>query len=274
MKLIFCSLLLFFLNSYTHSSEKNWMRKIGNYKILITWKKWDEEENYEKLIITHKGKAIYSEGELGTSLWIGNNFDESLNGKDPYSGRDLTGNGVPNLIITKWNGGAHCCNFLSVFELSEKGLRKLITVDGGSYYFKIKDFDGDKIPEIEFWDWPIDYIFNSFSESAQGRVVLKFINGKYHVASGLMYKRRPNNKKLAKQKDEIRKSFKDMGDRVPFELLNLMMELSYTGYKELALKIADDTWPSERTDLKKFKKEFRLALGNSHYWSEFILGKY
>jgi len=274
MVLIFCFLFLFIFSNHTYSSEIIQQRKIGSYKVIISLQKWDDEEKYQRLNITHKGKTIYSEGELGTSIWIGNNFDESLNGKDPYSGRDLTGNGVPDLIITKWSGGAHCCNFLTVFELSESGVKKIMTVDGGSYYFKIKDLDGDKIPEIEFWDWPIDYLFNSFADSAQGRVVLKFINGKYHVASGLMYRRRPSNNKLDKLKDEIRKSFKEMGDRVPFELLNLMMELSYTGYNELAFKIAEETWPRKRADFKKFKKEFKSALGNSIYWSEFILGKY
>lgn len=249
-------------------------RVFGDYQVIVKLEKWDEDVNYERIVVTHRGRRVYSEGELGTYYWIGNHFDASLKENDPYSGKDLTGNGVPDLILTKWNGGAHCCNFLSVFELTETGIKKTITVDGGSYHFKIKDFDGDHFPEIEFWDWPIDYLFNSFADSAQGRVVLKFIDGKYHVASSLMYSRRPNNKKLLMLKDKIRANFKDMGDRVPYELLNIMMELSYTGYKELALKIAEETWPKERTDFKTFKREFSNALKDSKYWSEFNIGKY
>jgi len=267
-------LLINLISFQVFSGEPLRQRVFGDYKVIVKWEKWDEEENYERVVITHNGKTVYSEGELGTYHWIGNHFDKALKEKDPHSGKDLTGNGKPDLILTKWNGGAHCCNFLTVFEMTESGLNKLITIDGGSYYFQIKNFDADEISEIEFWDWPIDYLFNSFADSAQGRVILKFIDGKYRVASSLMYRKRPNNKKLLKLKDEIRRSFKDMGDRVPYELLQIMMELSYTGYNELALSLAEETWPKERTDLKKFKSDFRAALKNSIYWSEFNLGKY
>lgn len=272
MKMV-CLLLMSFIYLHVFAFDPPQERKFGDYKVVVKLEKYDNEENYERVVITRKGKRAYSEAELGTYHWIGNHFDESLKGKDPHSGKDLTGNEIPDLILTKWNGGAHCCNFLGVFEMANDGLKKLITIDGGSYYFQIKDFDGDKIPEIEFWDWPIDYQFNSFADSAQGRVLLKFIEGKYQVASGLMYKKRPSNKKLIEIKNEIKKSFKDMGDRVPYELLSIMMELSYTGYKELALRIAEETWPKERDDLKKFKTEFRSALRNSKYWSEFDLEK-
>jgi len=273
MKIIF-SFIICIISIQAYSSNIIESRKFGNYKVIVKWQKFDEELDYHRLIILHKGKVVYTEGELGTSIWIGNHFDESLSGKDPYSGKDINGNGIPDLVVTKWNGGAHCCNFLSVFELGDTELKKLITVDGGSYYFQLKDFDRDKIPEIEFWDWPIDYLFNSFADSAQGRVFLKFINGKYHVSSRLMYRKRPNKEHLDKLKAEIKRNFRDMGDKVPYELLNIMMELSYTGYKELAIKLAEETWPKDRRDLDKFKKEFKSALKNSNYWSEFIQGKY
>lgn len=242
-----------------------------NYQVLI---EWDDNLDGERVTIKKDRKIIYSEEELGSHFWIGNHFDESLNDKDPHSGRDITGNGIPDLILTKWNGGAHCCNFLTVFEMGKSELKKIITIDGGSNGFEVQDLDNDQIPEIIFWDWPIDYLFNSFSDSAQARVVLKYIDGQYHVASSLMYKRRPNNMKLIKVNREIIKSFTGMGDRVPYELLKIMMELSYTGYKELAFRIADETWPKERTDLNKFKRKFKEALANSIYWSEFNTDKY
>ncbi len=246
-------------------------RSFKDYSVTV---KWIEALDSQKLTITKKAKVIYSDGEAGSYYWIGNHFDDSLKGSDPHSGKDLTGNGVHDLIITKWNGGAHCCNFLSVFEMSELGLKKIITIDGGSNGFEIKDLESDRIPEIAFWDWPIDYQFNCFADSAQGKVVLKFIDGSYHVASSLMYTRRPTNELFGKLKDEIRKSFKGMGDQVPYELLDLMMKLSYSGYKELAIKTADETWPKEKKGFEKFRSEFKEALSDSIYWSEFNLGKY
>jgi hypothetical protein len=266
MKLIFLFLLIS-LNSF--SLPPTLVKNFGLYKVILTWEKWDQEEHFQKLIVYHKDKIVFSEGELGSYYWLGNNFDEEPNDQDPYYGQDITGNRVPDLVITSWNGGAHCCHFLTIFEMTNQGLKKLISIDGGSYYFKIKDLDGDKIPEIEFMDWPIDYLFNSFADSAQGRVVLKFKQGKYQVAKNLMLKKRPNDKNLNYLKTEIKKSFKGMGDRIPYQLLKIMMDLSYSGYKELALKIADETWPHDRSDLIKFKNEFSQALRDSIYWREF-----
>ena len=35
------------------------------------------------------------------------------------------------------------------------------------------------------------------------------------------------------------------------------------------LQLADETWPSEKPGLKKFKSEFSQALRDSQYWKEF-----
>jgi hypothetical protein len=273
MKNYFILMLSIGLFSNCHALDRvvEQVAKFDGYKAIT---ERTHEMDKGGVVIYKKQQVVYRNSDYGYHFWIGNHFDESLRDQDPHSGKDITGNGVPDLIITHLSGGAHCCNFLSVFELNQKKLQELITIDGGSFGFRVKDFDGDTTHEIEFWDWPIDYLFNSFSESAQGRVVLRIIDGKYRVAKRLMYRRRPDNKSLLKIKSKIRKSFIGMGDRVPYELLSAMMELSYTGYKELAVSIAEDTWPKERSDLKKFKAEFKEALSNSIYWTEFDSGKY
>ncbi len=262
---------LFPSSSFAVEAEVLQRKVFGKYRVMV---KWHEQLDCQEIVIVKSGRIVFSECELGHHYWIGNNFNDSVKGKDFYSGKDFTGNGIPDLLISQWTGGAHCCNIVHVFEMDKTALRKLSSIDGGSYGFEIKDFDGDKIPEISFWDWPIDYLFNSFSHSAQAKVVLKYIGNEYHVASSLMYKNRPAHKNLEKLKNDIRKNFDREGDRVPYELLDIMMELSYSGYKELAMRIANETWPIKRTDFKKFRREFKEALSDSIYWSEFNIGKY
>lgn len=261
-------IFIFFPSLSLFASDVKILQKktFGNYRVVVTW---NDVLEVQKVLIYQKRKVVHSEGELGHHYWIGNHFDDSLKGKDPHSGKDLNGNGIPDLVISQWTGGAHCCNFLYIYELHPSGVKKLLSVDGGSFGFGVEDLDGDKIPEIEFWDWPIDYLFNSFANSAQGLVRLKFGEGKYRVARSLMYKRRPSDRSLALIKRKIKMSFEGMGDLVPHPLLKLMMELSYTGYKELAMRVAEETWPKDRKDLKKFKAEFKKALLDSIYWSEF-----
>ncbi len=241
-------------------------RVFGSYEARV---ERDEDSSAQKIIVTKNGKVVYQDGEIGWYFWIGNHFDDSLKGRDPHSGKDLTGNGTPDIVLTSWSGGAHCCNSLTVLELTKTGARRVITVDGGSYGLILKDLDGDGTPEIDFWDWPIDYQFNSFSHSAQGRVVLKSVGDGYRVAKSLMYRKHPGALRLAVAKGAIRKAFSTQQPGVPYELLKLMMELSYSGYRELALKMADDTWPRDLEGLAKFKLDFKRALATSPYWSEF-----
>jgi hypothetical protein len=91
----------------------------------------------------------------------------------------------------------------------------------------------------------------------------------YRVAKSLMYRKREDEKKLTASRETIQKVFYTKQPGVPYELLKLMMDLSYSGYRELALKMADDTWPRDLSGLAKFKLDFNRALAASPYWTEF-----
>lgn len=244
-------------------------KRYGEYKVVI-------ERNAEKtegiFTVYKRNKQIYQERDWGSYYWFGNHFDESLKNSDIYSGKDLTGRKVPNLIISKWTGGAHCCNYLSIYEMGKNKFKKLTTVDGGSYGFRIFDLNKDMIPEIEFWDWPIDYLFSSFAGSAQGKTILEYTEGEYRVASKIMLKPVPDQAVIEKKKSEIRLAFKNMNSaELPYTFLELMMDLSYSGHVKLAIKVAEDVWPKTKPGLAEFKLEFSRALSGSPYWREFYL---
>ena len=72
--------------------------------------------------------------------------------------RDLDGDGLDDEIYFEFNGGAHCCYYMSL-ELSSKDslLSYPFEMDGGyllgvednsSDSFQIRDFDNDGLPEI------------------------------------------------------------------------------------------------------------------------------
>jgi len=262
-------ILIFVTNAISSGPKKEMLdsKTIGHYQVSVERNK---SEMVQRFIIKKDKKVIYEEGEIGSYYWIGNHFDELSKKNNLYNVRDLTGNGTPDLVMTSWNGGAHCCNTLTIFEMKEKEIKKIVSIDGGSYGFTIEDIDNDGLVEIEFSDWPIDYLFNSFAHSAQGRVVLKVVDGQYRVAKELMYKNKPDGKNLLKLKKEIQKDFfNNHSELLPYSFLKLMMDLSYSGHKEFALEIADDIWPRNKVGLKKFKTEFSKALGESIYWSAF-----
>lgn len=227
------------------------------------------ESGLGKLVIKLGKNKVFTTSEFDNHYYFGNHFDESLNEKDPHSGRDITGNGLPNLVISNWTGGAHCCNLLHIFEMGKK-LRKLVTVEANSSSVSLIDLDHDGFPEIEFWDGAIDYLFASFGGSPGGRVVLKFKKDHYEVATHLMKKPLPNLNQMNIARKKIRVAFKkEKTPDLPYEFLNLMMELSYSGHSKLALKIATEEWPTEREGLSDFKEKFLQALKESRYWKEF-----
>lgn len=244
-------------------------KNFGTYSVILT-------QSYDSgmgTVIINQGKVkVFESAEIGDHYYFGNRFDErSDNEKDLYSGRDITGNGFPNLVISNWTGGAHCCHFMHIFELGDK-LIKLTTVEANSSSIRLVDLDHDGYPEIEFWDGSIDYLFASYAGSPGGRIVLKLKNNQYEVATNLMKLPTLNQKQIEKLKTKIRALFKnEKGPELPFEFLSSMMDLSYSGQLNLAMKIATETWPSNKPGLIDFKHKFTQALQDSLYWKDFPL---
>lgn len=241
-------------------------KKFGGYTVSLSQ---SFKNDLGKLVIKQDKDKVFESAEIDDHYTFGNNFDETLNGRDPYSGRDITGQGLPNLVVSNWTGGAHCCHFLYIFEIGKK-LKKLVTVEANSSSVRLVDLDHDSFPEIEFWDGAIDYLFASFAGSPGGRVVLKYQNNHYEVATNLMRKTCPNSTQLEKLKKKIRTAFKkEDSPELPYDFLSAMMDLSYSGHFELAMKIASEEWPSEKPGLLKFKEKFTQALHDSLYWKDF-----
>src|SRR5215469_14646439 len=53
----------------------------------------------------YRGRAT----ENGEKFAIGTLYDDDPDAKLVTIGRDVTGNGQPNLVISEWTGGANCC---------------------------------------------------------------------------------------------------------------------------------------------------------------------
>ncbi len=238
-------------------------KRYGDYEVTI-YKADDLTRGGIKIL--QGNKLIFEESEIGTTYYWGNQFDKSLNEVDIYSGTDVNQNGVPDLVFSKWSGGAHCCHFLYIFELG-KSLRKLASIDSKSNPIFLKDLNGDQVPEIEFWDGAIDDQFASFAGSPSGRVVFKYGHGSYNIAHELVIKPRPTAREVEKMIANSKVGFKQKSWELPYDLLESMMKLSYSGHLNLALGIANDSWPKNRNGLKVFKKEFVASLKESPYWS-------
>jgi hypothetical protein len=235
-------------------------RQLGLYKVEIA-----QSDNREKLVIEKDGRVVFSHKEVGSHFYFGNRFDFKVK-NDVYSGHNITGNNIPNLVISKWTGGSHCCHVLYIFEIGTK-FRKIAAIRAGAYPIRLVDYQKRGIYAIEFWDNPIDGIFASSAFSPPGRVVVEFVNGNYQIAERLMFTGLLSRKNLKVRKAKIRYLLADSDSPdLPYELLETMMNLSYSGHIQLAMETVAEIWPADRPGLKKFKDEFRSALEKSSYW--------
>lgn len=238
-------------------------KQFGLYNVSLSL---NFQSGLGKIVIKNGNDIVFEESEIDNHYSFGNDFDPVLSGPDLFSGRDITGNGSPNLVISNWTGGAHCCHFIHIFELGKK-FKKLATIQANSSSVRFVDLDHDGFPELEFLDGAIDYRFACFAGSPGGRVVLRFKKDHYEVASELMKSYNPSLRKIKNLKKALIVSFaKNDNPDLPYAFLNAMMELSYSGHFKLALKLANEVWPVEKPGLMKFKNEFSEALHESIYW--------
>lgn len=191
------------------------------------------------------------------------------------NGTDLTGRGRPDMIVTNWTGGAHCCFTHYVFELEPKLtlLAEISDADGYVAYFT--RLGGDRAYSYVGNDWTFAYWDASFAESPAPAVVLHFVDeGRvvgFHLAMDKMQRPAPSDKAWKKAVEESQEAFavhSSSAGGVGSELWSNMLDLIYTGHSELAWKLYDEAWPAQRADKDKFLAGFCSQLKTSPYWPD------
>jgi hypothetical protein len=189
------------------------------------------------------------------------------------NGSDITGRGHPDMIVSFFTGGSHCCLLHYVFELDPQ-FQLLATLDAG-------DGDGAHFSPLDRGyyyfadDWNFAYWNTSFANSPAPPVILRFVDDPkargYHLALDKMTRPAPNRADWAKASVEATQAF---ADDSPFSggtgsrLWGNMLELIYTGHSNLAWKFFDEAWPPRRPGQDKFLADFCAQLATSPYWAD------
>ena len=93
---------------------------------------------------------------------------------DP-SGRDITGDGSPDVVVTDWSGGAHCCYSTTVYSVDAGiAVREIFGANTGSCMADFEDLDGDRRLELVTCEdgWESDNC--SFAEAPFAPVVFAY----------------------------------------------------------------------------------------------------
>ncbi len=281
--MIIAAVLFFFGQQGFCESEPEVMKEqiFRDFQIRIYL---NNETGQGRLEILKKGRRIYeqqAEGRFSVyqedreDIEYGKSFvkEHKIHPKDDYEvvpiGKDITGRGIPNLVISEWSGGAHCCYKFYVFELDEK-IRTIAVLEvshGSLSHFA--DLDGDNVPEFITQDWTYAYWNTSFASSPAPGIILRFGKDNYELAEKLMRQPVLSESEMAKRISDIKADETWKTEKNPPPLLwATMLDLIYTGNMNAAWKFFDKAWVKRVKGKDKFLREFREQLKTSPYWSE------
>ena len=235
---------------YELDSVRNWNR----YSVRIYRK--DFGSSYFEVLLGHR--KIYScTGEQKFSV-------ESL-------GSDVTGNGVPNLVVSQYLGGAHGKSRYLVLELVGSKVKEVDVIDGIDAEFR--DLNNDGLPEITGIDRGYDFFLgDSFAASPRPSVVFSFdkTKKKYILDRQLMTKRPFSLDKLNELSTKYRENARwHKESRPPSKLFDTMLKLVYSGNKKQAWELFDASWPDgANTNISKeeYKEDVENELRRSLFY--------
>lgn len=248
--------------------------EVNGYKINFTHSTLNDsmvEEN-STIEITRDGKKIWGEimdqdfggfyvKEVGD--WI-----ESADDLKKKAIKDITGNGIPELILSGYSGGAHCCSHEYIIELSNP-ISVLLDLNTGNYGIEYKDLNNDGIMELVTYEDTFSYWHTSFNASPSPKVVLSLQNGKYKADSKYMRQIAPTSKEI---KDMASSIVDWSGAQGPEVAWKYAIDLIYSGNIASAKKYVDFAWrPDNAGDFgtkEEFWKELNSQIKESAYYND------
>ncbi|MFC6661718.1 hypothetical protein [Deinococcus multiflagellatus] len=94
--------------------------------------------------------------------------------------RDVTGDGVPEVLLAGFSGGAHCCFTHTLYSLTTPPRKLLTYFSAHSDTLTPRQLDGKGPLELLAADWRFAYAYGlSFAESIPLPVVLSYSGGQY-----------------------------------------------------------------------------------------------
>lgn len=251
--------------------------QIGDYRIRHIKSHEELYDRYERLSeswieIYHQDTRVYQR-EVGDSfiqITGGTAHDSHGERYELPVGEDLTGNGIPNVVIKEmYRKGMtfrQACR-MDIFEIGECFRPIAAFSDCGSF----EDFDGDGQFEATIVDWTFEYWEEWHSEPpAAPLVILRYdaTCDRYTLAEDLMYRPAPS----AQEFDAMITAIHNDPDNqhrhnAPSMILwEKMIELLYSGHEVIAWRLYESAWQPHFGDKVAWAEKFKARLSESLYW--------
>jgi hypothetical protein len=183
-------------------------------------------------------------------------------------GKDLTGQGHPDMIVASWSGGAHCCTKRYVLEL-EPRLRVVAKVEDRDS--DLGHFERLSDGSYEYLSWDIwSYWPQSFASSVSHEVRLRWVGDALRLDVERMKKQAPTQQEWQSDLDAVGQTVKDGGVSGEFAapLWDKVLDFIYSGRSELAWKFVREVNPDSMKYPNPSLGDFCSEMVKSRYWPE------
>jgi hypothetical protein len=231
------------------------------------------------LTLRFRGTAVDSLD--GPMVWLGAEPDtvamERASAGPPYPAtapvpagaiRDLTGDGVPEVVVSSYSGGMHCCTTHWIVTLAADGPRPVARLDAADGQAEIADLDRDGTPEIVVADWSFAYWNTSFAESPAPRVVLRWDGARFAPTwRGLRWP--PIDIAALDTQTASVRADAAWAERQfpPAAYWATLLDLLYAGHGGEAARFAEDAWDGDAVGRRVFLRWLGDMLYQSPYGS-------
>jgi hypothetical protein len=103
---------------------------------------------------------------------------ENVSKLDDATGTDVNGDGLPEVVIETYSGGAHCCFTNLIYTMSGSSIREILHSVESNCGGLLKDLNGDGIMEYDTCDDSFAYTYCPFVASPAVRVVYAYDSSK------------------------------------------------------------------------------------------------
>lgn len=218
---------------------------------------WDPEQFGRRVRILHRGREVAAIEDFRLSAFVHDGGDLLL---------DVTNDGVPDLVLEGYSGGAHCCWTYTVVQLGDAP-RVLAAIDapnGGR--FERCEPTGEMVYRSVDHTW--NYWHAAYVDSARPAIVLRWQGGAFRLAPDLMRTPAPDDARIAAL-IALNRAEKNVHDAVPEPRFGPTVRLLYEGHPAIAWRVFDEGSPDVAPEARAaFRAELVKNLRASPYWPD------
>jgi hypothetical protein len=204
---------------------------------------------------------------------IGESFDEPDRKVRP--GRDVSGDGVPDVVVHGCSGGSRCCFTAWVYFLGER-LELLAEIPGAQSDPAFVNADADSAIEVEVVDWTFEHFPYSFARSPSPRVVLDWNGNELRVSPVLTSGPRPDRDELLLQARAVREllAWRDEPRTWPYaDVFPPAIGLMYAGHPDLGWLYLLESWSESEQERVRLEQQVEELLSASIYYGTLVSGR-